>query len=196
MSDAVRPAKRWFSTPATSAQTRILDAAVDLIVVHGVVGTSYQMIADTVGITKAGVYRQFKTKEDLVIAVISRQLGQLEDALIVAELADGLPRAQALLLNTVIDLAVAERGKASALQFDPVFARLLSEHPPFQQFIERLYCVLVGDHNDEGRIAAAMFSAALSVAVIHPASTNMDDESLRALLTKYSRGFISISGLE
>jgi AcrR family transcriptional regulator len=196
MSLAEKPPERVFSTPETAAQTRILDAALDLIVAHGVSGTSYQMIADAIGITKAGVYRQFKTKEDLVIALIARQLGKLEDALIVAELSNGLPRAQALLLATVVDLAVAERGKASALQFDPVFARLLSEHPPFQQFIERLYCVLVGESNDEGRLAAAMFSAAISVAVIHPSSTDMDDESLRALLTKYTRGFINISGFE
>jgi AcrR family transcriptional regulator len=175
---------------------RILDAALDLIAVHGVAATSYQMIADALGITKGAVYRQFKAKEDLVIALVARQLGKLEDALIVAELSEGLPRAQAMLLTTVIDLAVAERGRASSLQFDPVIARLLSEYSPFQQFIERLYCALVGERDDEGRIAAAMISGAISMAVIHPASTAMDDESLRALLIKYTRGFVSIPGFE
>jgi AcrR family transcriptional regulator len=187
---------RRFAAPITAAQTRILDAALDLISVHGVSATSYQMIADSLGITKAAVYRQFKTKEDLAIALISRQLGKLEDALIVAELSEGHPRAQALLLTTVIDLVVAERGRASSLQFDPVIGRLLSEHPPFQEFIERLYGVVVGDRKEEGRLAAAMLSGAISVAVVHPESTTMDDESLRALLIKYTQGFISIPGLE
>jgi AcrR family transcriptional regulator len=196
MSRAEGAPVRRFSAPLTAAQTRILDAALDLIAVHGVSATSYQMIADAVGITKAGVYRQFKSKEDLAIALIASQLSKLEDALIVAELSDGLPRAQVLLLTTVIDLAVAERGRASYLQFDPVITRLLSEHVPFQEFVERLYCVLVGDRNDEGRLAAAMLSGAISMAVIHSSSTAMDDESLRALLFKYTRGFVSIPGLE
>ncbi|HEX5144464.1 MAG TPA: TetR/AcrR family transcriptional regulator, partial [Mycobacterium sp.] len=62
--------------------------------------------------------------------------------------------------------------------------------------IERLYGVVVGDRQEEGRLAAAMLSGAISVAVVHPESTTMDDESLRALLVKYTQGFISIPGLE
>jgi AcrR family transcriptional regulator len=195
-SHAVAAPVRQFSEPVSGPQARILDAAADLIAVHGVSATSYQMIADVIGITKAAVYRQFMTKEDLVITLIARQLGKLEDVLIVAELSAGLPRAKSLLLATVIDLAVAERARASSLQFDPVVARLLCEHPPFQQFIERLYCVLVGERNSEGRIAAAMLSGAISMAVVHPASTAMDDDALRALLVKYTRGFVSIPGFQ
>ncbi|WP_156765397.1 TetR/AcrR family transcriptional regulator, partial [Mycobacterium sp. 1245852.3] len=48
------------------ARTRVLDAALDLIANHGVSGTSLQMIADAVGITKAAVYHQFRTKEQIV----------------------------------------------------------------------------------------------------------------------------------
>jgi AcrR family transcriptional regulator len=187
---------RQFSTAHTAAQTRILDAALELIALHGVSGTSLQMIADAIGITKAGVYRQFNAKEDLVMALIARQFSKLEDALIVAELSEGLPRARMLLLTTVIDLAVAERSRASSLQFDPVVARLLAEHPPFQQFIERLYCVLVGEESDEGRLAAAMLSGAISMAVTNPVSTAMDDETLRGLLLKYTRGFVDLPDLE
>jgi AcrR family transcriptional regulator len=54
---------RLTSVPRTAAQTRVLDAALDLISEHGVSGTSLQMIADAVGVTKAAVYHQFKTKE-------------------------------------------------------------------------------------------------------------------------------------
>ncbi len=182
-----------FATPFTAAQVRILDAALDLIAVHGVSGTSLQMIADSIGITKAGVYRQFNAKDDLVMALIARQLGKLEDALVVAELSEGLPRARQMLLMTVINLAVSERQRASTLQFDPVVARLLTEHQPFQEFIERLYCVLVGVSNDEGRLAAAMLSGAISMAVTNPVSTAMSDDELRAILLKYTRGFVNLA---
>jgi AcrR family transcriptional regulator len=196
MSPAQKAPVRQFSTPVTAAQARILDAALDLIIDHGVSGTSYQMIADAIGITKAGVYRQFNAKEDLVIALIARQLSTLEDALVVAELSKGLPQARSLLLTTVIDLAVSERARASTLQFDPVVARLLAEHEPFQRFTERLYCALVDEESDEGRLAAAMISGAISMAVTHPLSTTMDDESLRRLLLKYTRGFITLPDSE
>src|SRR5689334_14173118 len=49
--------------PYRAAQQRIVDAAVPLFAEHGVGGTSLQMIADAVGVTKAAVYHQFKTKD-------------------------------------------------------------------------------------------------------------------------------------
>lgn len=58
-----------------------MDAALQLIADHGVGGTSLQMIADAVGVTKAAVYHQFKTKEQIVIALTERELGCLEEAL-------------------------------------------------------------------------------------------------------------------
>ncbi|MDT0270955.1 helix-turn-helix domain-containing protein, partial [Streptomyces sp. DSM 44915] len=103
--------------PRSAAQTRILDAALELIAEHGVSGTSLQMIADALGVTKAAVYHQFKTKEAIVIALTERELGQLEDALEAAE-AEGSPtRAREVLLTRVIDMAVSRRRAASTLQF-------------------------------------------------------------------------------
>jgi AcrR family transcriptional regulator len=50
--------------PRSAAQTRILIAALNLFADHGVSGTSLQMIADALGVTKAAVYHQFKTKDE------------------------------------------------------------------------------------------------------------------------------------
>jgi AcrR family transcriptional regulator len=84
-----------------------MDAAMKLIADHGVGGTSLQMIADTVGVTKAAIYHQFKTKEQIVIALTERELGGLEEALEAAEAEDHPPRARELLLDRVIDLTAA-----------------------------------------------------------------------------------------
>lgn len=154
------------------------------------------MIADVIGITKAGVYRQYNAKDDLVLALVERQLGKLEDALIVVELSDRAPRAREMLLMTVIDLAVEERRVSSALQFDPIVARVLTEHPPFRDFIERLYCAMVDQANDEGRLAAAMMTGAISVAVAHPLSTDMEDDALRSVLLKYMRRFTDLGNVD
>ena len=168
----------------SAAQTRILDAALQLIAEHAVGGTSLQMIADAVGVTKAAVYHQFKTKEQIVIALTERELGGLEEALEAAEALDHRTEARKVLLDRVIDLAVERRGAASTLQFDPVIVRLLAEYEPFQQFIQRLYGVLVDDTAEDARVSAAMLSGAIAVGVLHPLVADIDDDTLRAQLLR------------
>jgi AcrR family transcriptional regulator len=175
----------------TAAQTRVLDAALSLIAEHGVGGTSLQMIADAIGVTKAAVYHQFRTKEQIVIALTERELGGLEEALEIAE-ADP-SRARELLLDRVIDMAVERRGAASTLQFDPVIVRLLGDHQPFQQFIQRLYMVLVGDAADDARVLAAMLSGAIAVGVVHPLVGDIDDDALRSQLRRITARLIDAS---
>jgi AcrR family transcriptional regulator len=168
----------------SAAQTRILDAALQLIAEHGVGGTSLQMIADAIGVTKAAVYHQFKTKEQIVIALTERELGGLEEALEAAEADDQRSRAREVLLDRVIDVAVERRGAASTLQFDPVIVRLLADHEPFQQFIQRLYGVLVDDAAEDARVSAAMLSGAIAVGVLHPLVADIDDDTLRTQLLR------------
>jgi AcrR family transcriptional regulator len=173
---------RFRSITRSAAQTRVLDAALGLIAEHGVGGTSLQMIADTIGVTKAAVYHQFKSKEQIVVALTERELGGLEEAL---EAAEGDPlQARELLLDRVIDMAIERRGAASTLQFDPVIVRLLGDHQPFQQFIQRLYSVLVGDAGDDSRVLAAMLSGAIAVGVVSPLVADIDDETLRSQLRR------------
>jgi AcrR family transcriptional regulator len=182
-------------TPRSAAQTRILDAALELIAEHGVGGTSLQMIADTIGVTKAAVYHQFRTKEAIVIALTERELGQLEDALEAAE-AEGSPtRAREVLLTRVIEMAVARRRAASTLQFDPVVVRLLAEHEPFQRFIDRLYAGLLGGGSGTtARVHAAMLSGVISVAVMHPLVADIDDDTLRTELLQTMRRIVALPG--
>jgi AcrR family transcriptional regulator len=177
----------------TAAQTRVLDAALKLIAERGVSGTSLQMIADAMGVTKAAVYRQFKTKNDIVIAITEREMSSLEDALEAAE-AEGHPvRARAVLLDRMIDQAIERRGVVSVLQFDPVIIRLQAEHQPFQRFIERLFAALLGTEGGvEARFHAAMLSSAISVAVMHPLVADLDGDTLRVQLTQMTRRLLDL----
>lgn len=184
---------RFRSITRSAAQSRILDAALRLIAENGVGGTSLQMMADAVGVTKAAVYHQFRTKDEIVIALTERELGGLEEALELAEAEDDGTRARELLLERVIDVAVERRGAASTLQFDPVVVRLLAEHQPFQQFIHRLYSVLVGGAGDDARVTAAMLSGAIAVGVVHPLVDGVDDETLRSQLLRLTRRFMDMS---
>jgi AcrR family transcriptional regulator len=180
--------QRLGSAPYSAAQMRIVNAALGLFGEHGVSGTSLQMIADAVGVTKAAIYHQFKAKEEIVIAVLEVDLMQLESALDVAEAEKDLPRAREVLLTLVIDLAVQRRRIVSALQQDPVIVRLLAKHEPFLALMDRLFTVLTGgDTGAEARVRAAMISAAIGSGVMHPLVVDLDDETLRAQILRFAR---------
>jgi AcrR family transcriptional regulator len=177
----------------SAPRTRVLDAALDLFAQHGVSGTSLQMIADAIGVTKAAVYHQFRTKDDIVIAVTERELGRLVPALEQAEAHSDGPQARDALLVGVIDMAVRDRRLVRTLQFDPVVVRLLGEHEPFQRFISRLYRVLLGNTDEDNLIQVAMLSGAISSAVMHPLVGDIDDDTLRAKLTDFSRRLMGLT---
>ncbi|ORW98839.1 TetR family transcriptional regulator [Mycobacterium triplex] len=174
------------------ARTRVLDAALDLFAQHGVSGTSLQMIADAVGITKAAVYHQFRTKDQIVIAVTERELGRLLPALEAAEAHGNGRQARDALLESVVEMAVRDRRLVRTLQFDPVVVRLLAEHKPFQRFMDRLYDGLLSDAGLDGRIEAAMFSGAISTAVMHPLLADIDDDTLLERLTDMIRRLLGL----
>jgi AcrR family transcriptional regulator len=176
----------------SAARTRVLDAALDLFAQHGVSGTSLQMIADAVGITKAAVYHQFRTKDQIVIAVTERELGRLLPALEEAEAHGHGPQARDALLECVVEMAVRDRRLVRTLQFDPVVVRLLAEHKPFQRFMDRLYQVLLSDAGLDGRIEAAMFSGAISTAVMHPLVADIDDDTLLDRVTDMIRRLLGL----
>ena len=176
-----------------AAQTRIISVALELFALHGVSATSLQMIADAIGVTKAAVYHQFKAKDEIVLAVAEVELASLEAAVNAAELEGCSPQAREQLLAKVIDLAVERRRMVSVLQSDPVMVRFLAEHEPFLQLMDRLFAILVGEDGGAGaRVQAAMLSAAIGGAVVHPLVVDLDDDLLRAHLLQLARGLFRL----
>jgi AcrR family transcriptional regulator len=179
------------SAPYTAAQTRVIEAALALFAEHGIAGTSLQMIADAVGVTKAAVYHQYNTKAEIVLAVAEVVLTGLEAALAAAEAERSRSRAREVLIGGMIDLAVETRGMASVLQQDPVMLRFLQEHPPFRRVMERVNHLLMGGSSDaSARVQAATVSAAIAGTVIHPLALDLDDRTLRAQLARQVRKLV------
>jgi AcrR family transcriptional regulator len=167
--------------------------ALDLIGEHGVGGTSLQMIADAVGVTKAAIWYQFRSKDEIVIAVTACELAELEEALDAAEAERDRLRARKVLLTRVIDLAITRRHWVRTLQDDPVIMRLLGEYEPFREFISRLYGVLLDEHDDtEARMSAAVLTGAIAGSVINPLVTDLDDGTLRATLTSLIQRMLNL----
>jgi AcrR family transcriptional regulator len=169
------------------AQRRTLEASLELFADLGVGGTSLQMIADAVGVTKAAIYHQFPTKDAIVVGVLEVELVPVEAALEEAEAAGRTQRAREALLGRVIDIVVSNRLALSTLQSDPVLLRHIGEHEPSRQLFARLFAVLLdGDFDAASRVRAAVLSAAIG-AVAHPFVIELDNDTVRAELLAVTR---------
>ena len=181
------------SLPLSAAKARVVDAALDLFAEHGVGGTSLQMIADAIGVTKAAVYHQYRTKEEIVLAAAELELSNVEAAIAAAEAESSPTRARDVLIARIVDLAVERRRMESTLLGDPVIIRFFAHHEPFRQVMDRLYRLLMGDDaGPEGRVPAAMLTAAIGGAVMHPLVADLDDQTLRSQLLHLARRFLDL----
>jgi AcrR family transcriptional regulator len=177
----------------TTARERIVDAAVELFAEHGVGGTSLQMIADAIGVTKAAVYHQFPTKDEIVLAVAEAELARLDALIAAAEREPSRARAREVLIDGIVDLSV-ERGRMmSTVQRDPVIVRFFAEHRPYRDVMDRLYRLLMGnDTRPHARATAAMLTAAVAGAATHPIVADLDDDTLRRQLRRLARRFLDL----
>jgi AcrR family transcriptional regulator len=186
MGDPRSVAPDGISLPTPSAaQARIINAALELFARNGVGGTSLQMIADTIGVTKAAVYHQYNTKDEIVLAAAEDELARLEAVLRAAEAEPSRARARKTLVSGMIDLAVAHRRTVSTILNDPVIVRFFTEHESFRYVMDRMSRVLMGgDIGHEARVSTAMLTAAISGTVLHPLVAELDDETLRSQLQR------------
>lgn len=59
-------------TEYTSRQTEILDQSLALIREQGLAGLTMRKVAERMGFSEPAIYRHFKTKQDLILGIISR----------------------------------------------------------------------------------------------------------------------------
>ncbi|MGD0748501.1 MAG: helix-turn-helix domain-containing protein [Acidimicrobiales bacterium] len=169
----------------STAQARIISAALELFAENGVGGTSLQMIADAIGVTKAAVYHQYHSKDEIVLAAAKAELERVDAVVRAAEGEPTQARARKALVSGMVDLAVAHRRTVSSILNDPVIVRFFAEHESFRPVMNRMSRVLVGtDVGHEARVSTAMLTAAISGTVMHPLVAGLDDEVLRSQLQR------------
>jgi AcrR family transcriptional regulator len=172
------------------AKARITAASLELFARHGVGGTSLQMIADRVGVTKAAVYHQFKTKDEIVLAAAEAELARIETVLEKAGAERTRTRARQVMLSGIVDFAVEGRRTASVILSDPVVLRFFSGHVRYLSMVDRLNDLLMGPGNRaDDRVQTVLFMAAISGAVMHPMVADLDDDTLRGQLLRLAKRF-------
>lgn len=183
------------STGRTLSPTkqRIVEAALRLFGEHGISGTSLQMIADAIGVTKAAVYHQFRTKDEIVVAAMEEPVRRLKAAVDAAGAEKSSGRALEVLITQVVDLAIESREIVRNLQGDPIMARVLLTYEPFQTVMGNMYRLLAGNRpNTRARVRATMVSAALASTAVHPLVADLDDHSLREHMIDLAKEFLGL----
>jgi AcrR family transcriptional regulator len=151
------------------------------------------MIADEVGVTKAAIYHQFKTKDELIIAAAAMELAKLEDALELAEAEDSRVRGREFLLERIVDHAVDHRRAATSMLFDPAIMRALSGNEQFSRWFERLCGLLVDDEQaPSAQVQLAALTSVIGGVVAHPLVADLDDDTLRRQLLHVVRGLTEL----
>lgn len=182
---AVRAARQAPIAPDT--RQRLIDVAVRLFTQHSFAGTSLQMIAAEMGITKAAVYHHFRTREELLSAVVEPALRQLRIVIESAE-AKRTPHSRAEhLLTGYAALAVEHRAVVAVLATDAGAIEMLRAQPETSYLINRQLALLTDvTPGPAGRVNAAIALAGIASAA-GQALVRLDDDTLLEHLVEAGR---------
>jgi AcrR family transcriptional regulator len=157
---------------------RLIDVAVDLFTRHSFAGTSLQMIADEMGFTKAAIYYHFRTREELLNAVVEPMREQLGAVVAAAEAHRSSAARAEHMLRGYVELAVANRALVSVLACDPSVTTLLRSQPRWADLINRQLKLLAGAEPDPGGVIMATVALAGISSAVGPAWLDVGDDDL------------------
>jgi len=116
---------------------RLIDVAIDLFKQHSVAGTSLQMISDELGLTKSAIYHHFRTRDELLSAVMEPLITEVA-ALVAEAETHRSPRSRAdHLLVGYATLAAANRELLPLLTGDPGVVALLRAREEWAAVVKR-----------------------------------------------------------
>lgn len=100
-------------------QTKILDAAADIILKQGAAAVSTVKVAKAVGISQSNIYLYFKNKDALLISVYQREMSKIDEAGGLDRLLDrtiSVTDRLNLYLESIYDYAVANPDSLTLIQ--------------------------------------------------------------------------------
>ncbi|WP_405182708.1 TetR/AcrR family transcriptional regulator [Nocardia sp. NBC_01377] len=184
-------------SPRGQARGRVLEAALALYTERGVSGTSLQMIADRVGVSKASVYYQFQSKDDIAMTVIRPVFEDIERVVRIAEALPTHEARRAVAFSGVIELVVRHRHITRVFYGDPAVGRLLEDHQDYKEAGDRLSELLAGsDAGVTSRVAVSVLVSGIFHSAADPDLSDLDDAQLRTALLECSHRMVSTIGAD
>lgn len=171
----------------TDTRERLVAAAVELFSRHSYAGTSLQMIADELGFTKGAIYHHFRTREELVRAIVAPVIEQLE---LIVEAAERRRTARARADHMVTGYAAhlsANRELAGVLALDPGVLKVIRADPEWDHTIRRQLALLAAVNPGPAGAAKATLATAGMAAAADPRATKLDDDELCDVLVETGR---------
>ncbi|MBP2450417.1 TetR/AcrR family transcriptional regulator [Mycolicibacterium lutetiense] len=171
---------------------RMLDAAMKLFSQYSFAGTSLQMIAAELNLTKAAIYYHFRTREQLLIALMQPMLSQIGQVVERAERSRGdRARAEAILVGYA-DIVARNRSLTAVTVFDPSVSSVLRNQPEWAALIERQLALLAAvGSSPTGAINAAAVMTGLAGAA-STADPDLADDALREELVAVGRRILEL----
>lgn len=174
------------------ARERVLEAALELFSQNGVRGTSIQMIAARLGVTKASVYYQFQSKDAIVLGVARPIFDDIEHT---QRIADMLPTPEArrdVALSGLIDLVIRHRQVANVFYGDPAVQDLINTNPDLRRAVDSFTCLLLGAQQTKSDLVAmTLLTAGIYGCTGDPRVHEFPDNELRDLLQEVVKKFTS-----
>ncbi|WP_175417107.1 TetR/AcrR family transcriptional regulator [Arthrobacter sp. 24S4-2] len=168
-----------------SARSRVVAAAQALFLERGVHATSLQMIADSIGVTKAAVYFQFRSKREIVLAVIAPAVARIADVVANAESEESALRRFDVAVGGLVDVVIEQGRVASLLRRDTEVAEMVEGDPEFRGLMARLDELLVGlEPAPDARVALALAGGGLMAVGSDPSWTRVEAATLRSVLSE------------
>jgi AcrR family transcriptional regulator len=165
-------------------QTRqaVLVTAQRLFAEHGFDATSLQLIADTMGVTKANVYYYFHTKIEILEALLDRSITAFDAMLATAATIRGKKARLEYLVDGFVDQVVANRMISPLSQTDPGARRHERIRQALDEQNDRGLRVLFGDEPTVDERAA--YCLVTDVGRVMTCLTHLSDDELRAALRR------------
>ena len=174
------------------ARERVVEAALELFAAHGIRGTSIQMIAARLGVTKASVYYQFQSKDDIVMAVAQPLIDGIEH---IQRVADMLPEPQTrrdVALSGLIDLVIRHRRVANVIYGDPVMLELIESNSSLQRAVDGFFGLLLSpDATQTDLVSMTLLTAGIYGCASDARLSEVSDGDLRTVLTDVAKRFTS-----
>jgi AcrR family transcriptional regulator len=182
------------ASPAAPApadtRARILDVALELFTEHGFEGTTLQQIADRLGFTKAALYYHFRSKDDLLQALIAPVVAEVDALLSAHEDEPDTPAERRRFIVEYLDCLLGQRRLIAYMASDiAIIAHpLIAAGARDRQ--KRVMARLVDDELDfreQVRVVAAFRGIAGAIA----SYPNADTDELRAALIDVAKDLLS-----
>ncbi len=177
----IAPVKK-ISDAAVGTVPRMMEAAIDLYAAHGYEGTSLQMIADAIGVTKAAVYYHFKSKAALLSAVIDHLFIDFGDHAAYIESRGSRSAKVLALIDFLARLILQRRQSLAALSSDAA----INTHPQYIKTVtaawDRILLAVEGPSPSAERRMA--FYLAASVPHTVRMMDDLNDDRLRVAMGK------------